>query len=187
MREEVLELIRQIRPFDEAEREHKEDAVRWINSGVEIFRIAKPDVPPKHLVAYFVLIDRARGKVLLVDHIKAGLWLPAGGHVELNENPKDTVGREIQEELKTGADFISEKPFFITQAVTVNLNAGHTDVSLWYVLSGSAEVAIDYDPRELKGYKWFAYEELLDTPIAKLDPHLHRFLNKWIEHGESRQ
>ena len=42
----------------------------------------KPDVPPKHLVSYFALVDERRGKLLLVDHKLAGLWLPSGGHVE---------------------------------------------------------------------------------------------------------
>ncbi|MFI5343447.1 MAG: NUDIX domain-containing protein [Chlamydiales bacterium] len=35
----------------------------------------------------------------LVDHKKANLWLPAGGHVEPNEHPRETVKREILEEL----------------------------------------------------------------------------------------
>ena len=38
--------------------------------------LKKPDVPPKHLVSYFALVDDRRGKVLLVDHKLAGLWLP---------------------------------------------------------------------------------------------------------------
>ena len=59
----------------------------------------KPDVPPKHLVSYFALVDEARGKMLLVDHKLAGLWLPSGGHVEPDEDPRATVVREIAEEL----------------------------------------------------------------------------------------
>jgi len=184
MKDGILELIRGIEAFDELERNHKDDAIKWIESGVEIFRIAKPDIPPKHLVSYFVLIDEVQGKIFLVDHIKAGLWLPAGGHVEPNENPKTTVEREAEEELKIKTNFINEKPFFITQAVTVNIAAGHTDVSLWYVLKGAADAPIDYDPREFNGCKWFTYDELLDTPISKLDPNLHRFMHKWIRaHG----
>lgn len=183
MKNKILELIRDVNPFDALEQRHKEDAIAWIESGVEIFRITKPDIPPKHLVSYFVLVDQTQKKILLVDHIKAGLWLPAGGHVEPNENPETTVGREIEEELKMKPDFISDKPFFITQAVTVNLNAGHTDVSLWYVLKGDVNTPIDYDPREFTGCRWFTYNELLDTPITKLDPHLHRFIKKWVKSG----
>ncbi len=44
MRNKISELIRLIKPFDELEQEHIADAVAWISSGVEIFRLQKPDV-----------------------------------------------------------------------------------------------------------------------------------------------
>lgn len=166
-------------PFDALEAEHINDAIAWINSTDEIFRIEKPAKPPKHLVSYFVIIDEDKKKILLMDHINAGLWLPSGGHVEINEHPKTTVEREIMEELNFSADFISDIPFFITQTVTVNIGAGHTDVSLWYLLRGNSEEKITYDKNEFKGYKWFGYNEILETDI-KLDPHMHRFVNKFI-------
>jgi 8-oxo-dGTP diphosphatase len=115
-----------------------------------------------------------------MDHINAGLWLPSGGHVEINEHPKNTVQREIMEELNLSADFISEIPFFITQTVTVNIGAGHTDVSLWYLLNGNSEEEISYDKNEFNGYKWFDYNEILKTDISKLDPHMHRFIKKLL-------
>src|SRR5688572_27558461 len=86
--------VEHITPYDDLEAGHIADAQAWINSGADLFRIQKPDIPPKHLVSYFVLIDRVHRSILLVDHIKAQLWLPTGGHVELNEDPKDTVVRE---------------------------------------------------------------------------------------------
>ena len=180
MRTEIQNLISSIQPFDSLETEHITDAVAWIESGDEIFRIQKPDIPPKHLVSYFVIIDIEKKKILLMDHINAGLWLPSGGHVELNEHPKTTVEREILEELNLPADFISENPFFITQTITVNIGAGHTDVSLWYLLNGNSEVVITYDKNEFNGYKWFEYNEILSTNINKLDPHMHRFVKKFL-------
>ena len=178
MRAKIIDLIKSIRPFDELEKTHIEDAINWINSGVEIFRIEKPDIPPKHLVSYFVLYDYHKNKIMLVDHIKAGLWLPSGGHVEKNEHPNTTVEREIQEELSMSAKFFSSDPLFITQTVTVGKTAGHTDVSLWYLLSADSEKPIQYDLGEFNGYKWFTFKEVLDTPIEKLDRYMHRFMKK---------
>ena len=40
-----------------------------------------------------------------MDHKKAELWLPSGGHVEIDEDPTDTVTRECMEELSVAADF----------------------------------------------------------------------------------
>ncbi|MBP6942476.1 MAG: NUDIX domain-containing protein [Candidatus Buchananbacteria bacterium] len=185
IKDEILKLVEQITPTDGLEREHINDTIQWIKSGAELFRIQKPDIPPKHLVSYFVVIDPKENKILLIDHIKAQLWLPAGGHVEPNEHPKATVEREVVEELNIQADFLYDGIFFLTQAVTVNLTAGHTDVSLWYVLKADSNAPLQYDPGEFNGYKWFSPEEILETPIEKLDPHLHRFVKKWIAHREA--
>jgi len=179
----IKQIISSIKPFDALEAQHINDATGWINSTAEIFRIERPATPPKHLVSYFVLIDKQKNKILLMDHINAGLWLPSGGHVEINEHPKTTVEREIMEELNIPADFISENPFFITQTITVNIGAGHTDVSLWYLLNGNSEEEIAYDKVEFNGYKWFDYNEILETDISKLDPHMHRFVNKLTLHN----
>jgi len=179
MRNQIKQLIQSIKSLDALEAEQVADAISWIDSGEEIFRIGKPATPPKHLVSYFILIDPAKKKIMLVDHLKSGLWLPAGGHVEKDEHPVATVEREIWEELKMPADFLSKDPFFLTRMVTVgNINGGHTDVCLWYVLKADPEKEINYDPREFKGYKWFDYQEILNTDISKFDAHMRRFAEK---------
>ncbi len=181
MRQTVLEIVGAIEPFDQLETKHLRDTVEWILSGVEIFRIEKPAQPPKHLVSYFVVIDSNRGKLLLVDHIKAQRWLPAGGHVEPNEHPQETVRRELREELNLPVVFLDEAPILVTQTVTYGLTPGHTDVSLWYAVAGDSTQEVIYDPKEFNGCRWFDYQEVLQMDIQKLDPHMHRFLKKWIE------
>jgi 8-oxo-dGTP diphosphatase len=178
IRETISRIIRDIRPFDELEKRHRDDALAWIDGGAEIFRITKPDTPPKHLVSYFVLVDAEKKKILLVDHIKAEKWLPTGGHVEAGEDPKETVRRESVEELGIQAIFLFQKPVFVSQAVTGGKAAGHTDVSLWYVISGNTDTEIHYEEREFNGVRWFTFEEVLKTDIARLDEHLHRFMSK---------
>src|SRR5579872_23523 len=118
IRSQIRSLASQIPPLDEEETRHIAFVEKWIDSGAGIFRIAKPATPNPHLVAYFLLIDPQKQQLLLVDHKKANLWLPAGGHVELNEHPKETVSREIQEELGVRADFLLETPLFLTVTET---------------------------------------------------------------------
>ena len=74
----VAAIISGIIPFDDIESQHIQETLAWIHSGAPIFRLQKPDIPPKHLVSYFILFDEKAQKVLLVDHKKAQLWLPAG-------------------------------------------------------------------------------------------------------------
>lgn len=178
MRETIVTLVEAIAPFDELEREHRNDTLEWIRSGVEIFRIAKPDTPPKHLVSYFVVVDPQNTSILLVDHINADKWLPTGGHVEHGENPKRTVERESIEELGITADFLFEDPVFVSQMTTVGKAAGHRDVCLWYVIRGDVDDTIIYEKREFNGVRWFTFDEVLETDVALLDEHLHRFVSK---------
>jgi 8-oxo-dGTP diphosphatase len=177
---QIQDDIRLIQPSDTIEAAHITNALHWIDTAPNIFRIAKPDKPPKHLVSYFVLIDPDHNSVLLGDHIKAQLWLPSGGHVELNEHPRDTVVRECQEELNQQAVFLKNntQPFFITVTQTVGLTAGHTDVSLWYLLHGSIHDRLNFDRREFTDMSWFTFGEILNSHPAIFDPHMQRFTRK---------
>lgn len=182
IKQQIKDDIGTIKPFDNTEEDHIADTLAWIGSGANIFRIAKPDKPPKHLVSYFVVIDPEHKSLLLGDHIKAQLWLPSGGHVELNEHPATTVIRESREELGKEAIFLknNQLPFFVTQSQTVGLTAGHTDVSLWYLLSGSIHDTVTFERREFNDMTWFTFEEVLQSHPAIFDPHLQRFTAKLI-------
>lgn len=175
MNTEIYDIIAAIKPYDYLENQHIIDTLSWVKSGASIFRIQKPDVPSKHLVAYFVLWDERARKILLVDHKQAGLWLPTGGHVEIDENPKETVRRECREELNCLAEFYFEDPIFLTSTVTVGLTAGHTDVSLWYVLKGDHTQPYEFDYNEFNDIRWFGLDEI---PYGHSDPHMKRFINK---------
>jgi len=179
----LLETLATLKPLDQMEADHLHDTLLWIKSGAPLYRIQKPDVPPKHLVAYFVLWDEEASKILLVDHKKAQLWLPPGGHVEPDEDPRETARRECREELGIDADFIIDEPLFITQTVTVGLTAGHTDVSLWYLLRGSATHHYAFDTDEFEAIKWF---NINDIPFEQSDPHMARFIKK-LGGGKEKQ
>jgi len=175
VRKRIAEIVAGVEPVDDLEREHRDSTLEWIRSGAPIFRTQKPDVPPKHLVSYFALVDDIRGKLLLVDHKLAGLWLPSGGHVEPDEDPRATVVRELSEELNLVAEFIVASPIFLTVTRTVGDGGGHTDVSLWYVLRGESLGAIEFDRGEFHRVRWFGFDEI---PFERSDPHMRRFLEK---------
>lgn len=176
----IQDAVSKIDPIDTLESDHKQDVLKWIDSSTPIFRISKPDNPPKHLVSYFVLYDETASSVMLIDHIKARLWLPTGGHVEVDENPLDTVIREADEELQIKAGFdtpFGSTPLFITVTLTKGLKQ-HTDVSLWYVIKGDAQASLNFDVNEMNSCKWFTLDEVLAIDVSELDPHMHRFVEK---------
>jgi 8-oxo-dGTP diphosphatase len=164
-----------IQPFDEREEIHRTDALAWIDSGAPLCRTAKPATPPKHLVSYFAVIDGDH--ILLVDHKSAQLWLPPGGHVEPGEHPRETVARELKEELGLVAGHDIAEPLMVTCTTTVGLTAGHVDVSLWYVVTADRNQGIRFDEQEFVEVKWFRCS---DVPFHRSDPHLDRFLAKLV-------
>lgn len=173
MRAAIREEVLSINPLDDLENTTITDVLAWIDSGAELCRLEKPAIPNKHLVSYFVVIDE--DYLLLVDHINAEKWLPTGGHVDPGEHPGNTVTREAYEELMIEANFLHEKPFFITSTVTVGKTAGHTDISLWYVLAGDRNALLEIDENEFNEARWFHCNEL----PANCDPNLSRFVKKF--------
>lgn len=168
--------------MDKVEEEHRRKTLAWLDSTGDIFRRAEPRTPSPHLVSYFLLIDHDQGDVLLVDHRKACLWLPTGGHVEPGEHPAVTVRREAREELGLEAVFspaCGASPMFVTVTQTATKVGQHTDVSLWFVLSHSTSEPLTPDPGEFHEARWWTRAQIADADPAIFDPHLNRMLRKF--------
>lgn len=173
----IDDLVGKIQPCDPLEKEHLDDALEWIRSGVELCRFKSPATPPKHLVSYFVLLDIQNEKILLVDHKKSALWLPPGGHVEPGEHPLNAAHRELDEELNVQLPMLYSDPVFISVTETIGDTAGHIDVSLWYVFEADSTATYKYDKGEFNGIQWYSLSKL---PLNCTDPHLDRFCQKLI-------
>ena len=110
----------------------------------------------------------------------SGLWLPTGGHVEPNEHPVDTVRREAEEELGIDAAFDSEchdQPFLLSVTETVGDPTNrHTDVSLWFALTGRLDQELTPDPREFHEVRWWTPAEIRQNDPKYFDPHMDRAL-----------
>jgi 8-oxo-dGTP diphosphatase len=171
--EQIRAELATIHAFDAVEQQQLQAARAWVDSGAALCRTARPATPPMHLVSYVVLIDGPQ--LLLVDHRNAQLWLPAGGHVEPDEHPRLAAARELQEELGVALEQPAGPPRMLTISDTVGLTAGHTDVSLWYVVPVSSQRPLQWDRGEFQGVRWFGFDDL---PLARCDPHLARFVAK---------
>jgi 8-oxo-dGTP pyrophosphatase MutT (NUDIX family) len=183
-RARVLNLLSQIAPSDDLERDSLNQASSWVASGTDLYRTGAPDVPDMHLVVYFVPLTPNRQHILLVAHRKAGLWLPPGGHVEPDEDPWDTVTREATEELHltaTPAPTTGPTPIFLTITRTRG-QLPHTDVTMWFPLETTPDQITTYGTSEFTEIHWWPLTELRShlntTAAADFEPHLSRFLDK---------
>ncbi|MGH3765929.1 MAG: NUDIX hydrolase [Pseudonocardiaceae bacterium] len=181
-RDVVYDLVAGVAPLDGHEAQDKATTLQWVRSGAPLFRIARPSTPDKHLCVYFALFDEARRSVLLVDHVKAGLWLFPGGHVDDGEDPRTTVLREAAEELQFDGEFhprFGNAPLFLTVTKTRG-DHSHTDVSFWFVLAADQGMRIEADPREANRVRWFALNDPAEWAHDRFDPHMARFRDKLL-------
>lgn len=175
----VRDLVQAVVPYDEREAADQRWMTDWIDAGNPIFRTARPATPHQHLAVYAALLDEAAGTLMLVDHAKARAWLLPGGHVDPDEDPRLTVVRELDEELKIAAPFhprFGSDPFFLTVTDTRPPHV-HTDVTMWFVFAADQDQEIVPDPVELSASRWFT----LDDPAAwtgDFDPQMSRFIAK---------
>ena len=176
----VEDLVAGVAPLDEHEARDRASTLTWIRSGAPLFRVAPPATPEKHLCVYSALFDEERRSVLLLDHVKAGLWLFPGGHVDDGEDPRRTVLRETAEELQVGGEFhprFGDAPLFLTVTQTRGSHS-HTDVSFWFVLTADQGMPIKADPREAHEVRWFDLDDPAVWARGGFDPHMTRFRDK---------
>lgn len=175
MRSLIYESLVQLTPFDGIEEADQQRVLQWIRSGAELYRRVKPAHPPIHLVGYVLLWDALRNLLLLVDHKRAGLWLPPGGHVEAGEHPREAAQRECREELGITPPLLQEEPFFLTWTPVEEREGSHVDVTLWYLFAWEGDLPAEEICDEFHAIRAFPLHEL---PLERSDPHLHRFAQK---------
>jgi ADP-ribose pyrophosphatase YjhB (NUDIX family) len=176
MPSDLHSLIAALTPADDLEAAHQTETLAWLATTTDVYRRIKPATPPRHLVSYVVPADPVTGDVLLVDHRNAKLWLPPGGHVEPGEHPAVTAERELAEEL--GVTGAAAAPIFLTVTETVGVDAGHTDVSLWFPARVRRDQPLRVDEGEFAGVRWWSRAELEAADPGRFDPHLGRYLRR---------
>jgi 8-oxo-dGTP diphosphatase len=188
-REVVHNLVTGIEPYDDREAQDRVTTLEWVRSGAPLFRTAPPATPDRHLCVYFVLFDEARRSIFLVDHVKARLWLPPGGHVDPEEDPRDTAVREAAEELHIDGEFhprFGDSPLFLTVTKTRG-DYSHTDVTFWFVFDADQNVPIEADPREVNEARWFDVDDREQWVHGRYEPHMARFADKLLCSQDSRR
>jgi 8-oxo-dGTP diphosphatase len=120
-------------------------------------------------------------KILLIDHKKLHMWLPIGGHIELNEDPEEALLREIKEECGLEVEifgkkpdikssgWISFKPLYNPIFLDVhNISETHKHVALSYFAKAKSENFV-LNKEEHNNIKWFSAEEL-ENPELNITP-----------------
>lgn len=118
-----------------------------------------------------------RDKVLLVHHRILKMWLPVGGHIELDEDPIEALYREIKEEAgidKNDLEIMSNKPeikgtrhkFLLTPNYLDihNFSKTHQHISLNYFLKSKTEKIVR-NIKEHNEIRWFTKKQITSKDL----------------------
>ena len=114
-----------------------------------------------------------RNAVLLRIHDKYKVWLPPGGHIELDEEPEQAAVREAMEEVgivvnlvgKKGTEFDSkEKELMVPRFMNRHrVNETHEHISFVFFGTSESRVFLQGETEISDDIRWFTKEELEDS------------------------
>lgn len=107
-------------------------------------------------------------KVLLIDHKALKMWLPVGGHIELDEDPDQAVIREAKEESGLDIEIVAEKgsvenkmtkALFRPEVVNIHpITDTHRHIGLFYFAKSKTDkVTLENAHNQIK---WFFKKDL---------------------------
>jgi len=139
----------------------------------------------------------SRERVLLAHHKEHRMWLPVGGHVELNEDPEEALFREIEEESgfkHEDIEILAEKPavsFLRNKKVLYaplfldihDINETHRHVNMSYAARATHDAVI-LSETEHHAIRWFTKEDLRD-PLFGIPEDVRYFAERAMEIARS--
>lgn len=94
-----------------------EETILAFKDNLKDSKLTRDENPENHFCAYFAAYDSKSKKLFIGHHIKSGLWLFNGGHIDKGETLRETVEREIGEEWGLDINSLNiGEPSFISTA-----------------------------------------------------------------------
>lgn len=120
-----------------------------------------------------------KNKVLLRMHEKYDIWLPPGGHIELDEDPEQAALREVKEE--TGLEVVlweGNKKFSIEKErvrelippVSLHRHATsptHEHINLAYFATSTTDELAPAPEESQEGLRWCTKEDLVQMDLRE--------------------
>ncbi len=154
------------------------DAWKDLKSGSMVH--TKGEGNPRHYCSFFLPYDKGSGQIYLCNHIKAGDWIPPGGHIEPGETPSDAAVREMEEELRVTITKDMLEPYTLSVKPINRPESGcMTHFDVWYLVHMQVQ-QFHYLESEYHSASWFTIPAAL-TKITK-NPDFAVIIAKIIDH-----
>jgi 8-oxo-dGTP pyrophosphatase MutT (NUDIX family) len=130
-------------------------------------KLTRDEDPETHFCAYFAACDYDKKQVFIGHHIKSGLWLFNGGHVDKGESLLETVKREIYEEWGLNIDNLDVSAPALLTIAEINNPTKQTcklHLDIWRFVNVDKE---KFKPDPLKLAEEFHCVEWMDLAKAR--------------------
>ena len=151
-------------PFNEQEKQDKEEILRHISQSSDILTRNNKNA---HITVSAWIVSRDRRNVLMAYHNIYNSWAWLGGHADGNADLKEVVRKEIEEESGLEAfDFVSDDLFSL-EILTVaghekrgQYVSSHLHLNITYLLEADTTCPIRIKEDENSQIGWIAVEEI---------------------------
>ena len=164
-RKELIENIKNYKPFNEQEERDKFLLLDWIMKNENAF---SRENSVAHITASAWVVNKDRNKVLMVYHNIYNSWSWLGGHADGETDLLAVALREVKEEAGiTNVHPVSEE-IFSMESLTVDGHvkkgryvSSHLHLNITYLLEADSEECVSIKADENSGVAWFTPEEAL--------------------------
>lgn len=161
LREQIMAFL----PQNQQEERDKQELLRWLDSGVDIYT---RNCNAAHLTASGWVVSPDRSKVLMAYHNLYDSWAWLGGHADGMEDLQAVAEKEIREE--SGLEDVTPlgDGIFSLEILTVDGHekrgqyvSSHLHLNLTYLFEADPNAPIHHKPDENKAVAWFDTGEVL--------------------------
>lgn len=116
------------------------------------------------------IIRNEKGKILMLDHKKTGLWTIPLGKTEFGEKPREALVREMKEEVNIDVtqSYVCEKDNFV-------FSQGFTTTYVYNIIHYNGEIKNNEPDKHLQ-IRWITLEEIQELKVTKATELALRFL-----------
>jgi 8-oxo-dGTP pyrophosphatase MutT (NUDIX family) len=168
MTERLIEQLRGIVDDSICNPEVGREFLRRLNEG----KLTRDENPESHYCVYFAAYDPETGEVFVGHHIRSGLWLFNGGHIDERETPAETLVREAMEEWgqKWQTEEVPEPSLLTITEIDNPKQTCRRHYDIWYFLPVNKSTFKVDDDRLAKEFHEIGWKSIAEARALITDP-----------------